>query len=136
MICSPVYQVDNMACDGLEFLQNKWPVAKDQTNKVREELKKYPAALNCIPSVLTSCWPWKISITRFSSDLKKNGSPGCSLYLTISSYKDQNMDSLLPPKETQRWWKKERSIVLSALSKVSVAPIYGKLLFSNFLSKA
>ena len=57
MICSPVYQVDNMACDGLEFLQNKWPVAKDQTNKVREELKKYPAALNCIPSVLTSCWP-------------------------------------------------------------------------------
>ena len=46
MICSPASQVDTMACNGLEFLQNKWLVAKGQTNKVSEELKKYPAALS------------------------------------------------------------------------------------------
>lgn len=33
--CSTVSQVDTMACHGLEFLENKWPMIKDDTEKVR-----------------------------------------------------------------------------------------------------
>ncbi|XP_020621637.1 uncharacterized protein LOC110059275 [Orbicella faveolata] len=32
-----VSQVDNMACNGLQFLENKWPEVKDCTGKVRKD---------------------------------------------------------------------------------------------------
>ena len=34
-----VSQADSMACDGLEFLENKWPVIKDNTEKVSKRLR-------------------------------------------------------------------------------------------------
>ena len=38
-----------MACDGLEFLQNKWPIIKDEANKVSTKRKRvisYPSLVN------------------------------------------------------------------------------------------